>query len=361
MAADRFEWAVCIGRFQLFHDAQLALLREALNLAPRVAVLVGSAHMARSPRNPFRYEERVEAIRLALTEEERARVQFLPLRDVYDQERWVRQVRAAMAQLTGSANTRVVLVGHRKDATSDYLHDFPGWPLHDAGRQGEVHGKALRAVLYTAESLEVALAALASQVPASTVDFLRAWGQLPFLARLRAEWAELAEEHDKWAGSPYPPVFVTVDAVVRIADEVLLIRRGRAPGKGLLAVPGGFIEQRETAYQSAVRELQEETGFELLPSEMAHALKDQRVFDHPDRSQRGRVITHAFHFDLGERLRPEIAGSDDAAEARWVKIADLPSLEEQFHDDHFHILDAFLGITSEGGPPGSRSPRDPRP
>ena len=50
-----FEWAACIGRFQLFHDAQLTLLREALRLAPRVAVLVGSAHQARSPRNPFSF------------------------------------------------------------------------------------------------------------------------------------------------------------------------------------------------------------------------------------------------------------------------------------------------------------------
>jgi bifunctional NMN adenylyltransferase/nudix hydrolase len=345
MAGHGFEWAVCIGRFQLFHDAQLALLREALRLAPKVAVLIGSAHQARSPRNPFTFQERLEMIRLALEEDQRARVQFLPVRDVYDEKRWVRQVQDTMAKLTGSDRTRIVLVGHRKDPTSEYLDVFSGWPLHDAGRQGEIHGKALRAALYTAESLEPALAAMASQVPATTLDFLRSWSQLPFLARLKEEWAELAEEHDQWAMAPYPPVFVTVDAVVRIGDEVLLIRRGRAPGKGLLAVPGGFIEQRETAYQSAVRELQEETGFELLPTEMEFALKATRVFDHPDRSQRGRVITHAFYFDLGQRLRPEIAGSDDAAEARWVPIADLPSLEEQFHDDHFHILDSFLGIT----------------
>lgn len=345
MAAGGAEWAVCIGRFQLFHDAQLALLREALRLAPRVAVLVGSAHQARSPRNPFRFQERVDTIKLALTDEERARVDFVPVRDVYDEKRWVRQVQEAMARLTGSDRTRIVLVGHRKDPTGEYLGAFPGWPLHDVGFLGEIHGKALRAALYSAESLEAGLAAIASQVPATTLDFLRAWAQLPFLARLKQEWAELAQEHDKWAMAPYPPVFVTVDAVVRIGDEVLLIRRGRAPGKGLLAVPGGFIEQRETAYQSAVRELREETGFDLLPEEMEYALKGMRVFDHPDRSQRGRVITHAFHFDLGQRLRPEIAGSDDAAEARWVKISDLASLEEEFHDDHFHILDSFLGIT----------------
>ena len=66
MAASKFEWAVCIGRFQLFHNAQLALMREALRLAPRCAVLIGSAHQARSPRNPFTWAERMEAIRLAL-------------------------------------------------------------------------------------------------------------------------------------------------------------------------------------------------------------------------------------------------------------------------------------------------------
>lgn len=342
----RLDWAVCIGRFQPFHDAQLALLRQALQLAPRCAVLVGSAHNARSPRNPFTFTERVEMIRLALTEDERARVEFVALRDVYDQKRWVASVRAQVARLAGSPNARVVLVGHRKDPTSEYLDDFsPGWPVHDVGRQGEVHGKALRAALFSADSTEAGLAAISGQVPPSTLDFLRAWTQLPFFARLREEWRELAVENDKWAGSPYPPVLVTVDAVVRVGDDVLLIRRGRVPGKGLLAVPGGFIEQRETAYQSALRELQEETGFELLPQEMEHACKAMRIFDHPDRSQRGRVITHAFYFELGDRMRPEIAGGDDAEEARWVPIAQLPSLEDQFHDDHFHILDAFLAIT----------------
>ena len=75
------------------------------------------------------------------------------------------------------------------------------------------------------------------------LDFLRSWVQLPFLEKLREEWAELVEEQAKWATAPYPPVFVTVDAVVRIAQQVLLIRRGHSPGKGLLALPGGFIEQ----------------------------------------------------------------------------------------------------------------------
>lgn len=286
-------------------------------------------------------------IRLALPEADRDRVQFAPVRDYYDDTRWVAEVRAAVAGGVSTARDRVVLVGHAKDATSGYLADFPGWDVHDVGSQGDLHAKALRAALFAGDSLEASLAAIATQVPATTLSFVRSWAQLPCFSALQQEWQDLADERAKWAASPYPPVFVTVDAVVRIGQHVLLIRRGRSPGKGLLALPGGFLEQRETVYQSAVRELQEETGLKLLPSEMSASLKAVRVFDHPDRSLRGRVITHAHYFDLGSRKQPEIVGSDDAAEAAWHPIATLGEMEEQFHDDHFHILDFFLGLTEQ--------------
>lgn len=342
---DLFDLAVCIGRFQLLHKAQLTLIEQALSLAPRCVVVIGSAFHSRSPRNPFTWEERAQTIRLALPEAERERVTFVPMRDYYEQGRWTREVQAAVDAVAADRLARVVLVGHRKDATSEYLNDFTGWTLRDPGDLGPLHGKALRDAFFSSASADAALAAMASQLPPSTVDVLRAWARLPFHARLHEEWLELSEEHAKWAGSPYPPVFVTVDAVIRIADHVLLIRRGRAPGKGLLALPGGFLEQRETVYQSALRELEEETGFRLLPSDMEAALKAVRVFDHPDRSQRGRVITHAHYFDLGGRGLPEIAGGDDAEDARWVPIVQLPAMEDQFHDDHFHILDSFFELT----------------
>jgi bifunctional NMN adenylyltransferase/nudix hydrolase len=239
-------------------------------------------------------------------------------------------------------------VGHRKDATSEYLSDFPGWLLDDVGSQGDMHSSTLRDAFFGAagQPLEPALAALVSQAPPSTLGFLRAWAQLPCYRELAAEWASLRSERALWARAPYPPVFVTVDALIECAGHVLLIVRGRAPGKGLYALPGGFLEQRETVYQSALRELQEETGLHLLPGDIAHALKGVRVFDHPDRSQRGRVITHAHHFDLGARRLPEVSGSDDALSAAWAPIGELAAMEDRFHDDHFHILDSFLGLTA---------------
>ena len=290
-------------------------------------------------------------VRLALTEADRDRVCFLPVRDHYDAARWERAVRdgvtALVAGVEGAAPPAITLVGHFKDATSEYLRGFPDWPLLSVDRIRGADGTHLRDALFSAapDQADATLAALVEQAPATTTAFLRAWLQLPFARELAEEWRMLQQYKASWRAAPYPPVFVTVDAVVRCADHVLLIRRGQAPGRGLYAVPGGFIEPRETAYQSALRELAEETQLRLLDDTMRRCLRATAVFDHPDRSLRGRTITHAHFFDLGERELPEVRAGDDAQSVQWVPITRLAALEDQFHDDHFHMLDHFLGLT----------------
>jgi bifunctional NMN adenylyltransferase/nudix hydrolase len=339
--------SVYIGRFQPLHSGHLALLHTALAIAPQCVVVLGSAHQARTPKNPFTWQERADMIRLALPEADRARVHFLPIRDHYHHAKWVAAVRAGVAAIAPSGAANITLIGHLKDASSDYLHHFPGWRMHAMPRVHHADGTHLRDALFgqAGQALEPALAAIASYAPPSTVDFLRAWSALPHFAALAQEWAMLKHYHRSWVSAPYPPVFVTVDAVVCCAGHVLLIRRAAAPGKGLLALPGGFIEPRETLYQSALRELKEETHLHLLDATMQHSLKAVVVFDHPDRSRCGRTITHAHHFDLGQRELPELQAADDALSAQWLPAAELCALESQFHDDHFHILNHFLKLT----------------
>src|SRR4051812_21916153 len=218
-----FDLAVLVGRFQPLHDAHLALLARALAIAPRVVVVVGSSYQARTPRNPFTWTERAEMIRLALPEADRDRLTLLPMRDYYDEARWVAAVRQAVSALPGvEPSQRIALVGHFKDATSSYLGAFPGWTLESVERLPGADGAHLRDALFASlpedphqpPQLEAALAAFVDQAPPSTTAFLRAWTALPFVGELAGEWRMLRRYKEAWRAALYAPTFVTVDAVL---------------------------------------------------------------------------------------------------------------------------------------------------
>jgi len=66
------------------------------------------------------------------------------------------------------------------------------------------------------------------------------------------------------------------------------------------------------------------------------------------RSVRGRVITKAFHFDLPEDGDlPVVVGSDDAAHALWVSMADFAKIEDKLFEDHGDIIQHFFHGTSK--------------
>lgn len=341
-----YDTALYIGRFEPPHAGHMALLQRALDSAPQAIVVMGSAWQVRSPKNPFTWPEREAMLRAALSANDNARLQVLAVRDYYNEAVWVQAVRRAVAQCT-PAGARIALVGHFKDATSRYLEHFPGWDLINMARQGSIDATTIRDAYFgaTPATATAALAPLADQIPASTLTALGTFAQQTEYTTLQEEWRVLRAHRQSWAHAPYPPVFVTVDAVLRCRNQVLLIRRAHAPGKGQLAVPGGFIEQRETLWQSCLRELAEETHCAVSEAQLRSALQSVAVFDHPDRSQRGRTITHAHYFDLGDVPLPAVQADDDALQAQWVPVAQLAALEDRFFEDHFHMLDHFLGLT----------------
>lgn len=342
-----YDAAVLIGRFQPLHSGHVALLQETLAQARQVIVILGSAFQARTPKNPFTWQERAQLLRAALPATARARLTALPVRDYYNEPLWARAVQQAVADHTDKG-ARIALVGHFKDDTSGYLRAFPGWDLIGLARQGAIDATPIRNAYFgaTAATLDTALTPLAQFLPAATSDWLRQFAQTPHYAALQEEWRVLREYRASWATAPYPPVFVTVDALLRCQGKVLLIRRGHAPGKGLWALPGGFVEPNDTLWQSCLRELAEETHCALPEEHLRAALQGQQIFDHPQRSQRGRVITQAYFFDLGWQALPDVRGGDDAAHAEWVEQARLAGMEDQFHDDHWHILNEFLGLST---------------
>lgn len=129
----------------------------------------------------------------------------------------------------------------------------------------------------------------------------------------------------------YPRPSVTVDIIVftlRDNDlQVLLIKRKHPPFEGMWAIPGGFVDIDESLEEAALRELREETGVEDVYLEQLY------TFGNPDRDPRGRVITVAyFAVAPADAIRPR--AGDDAAEARWWSMYNLPPLAF----DHTEIL-----------------------
>jgi 8-oxo-dGTP diphosphatase len=127
-------------------------------------------------------------------------------------------------------------------------------------------------------------------------------------------------------------IAITVDAVI-IADinnqlKVLLIKRKNEPFKELWALPGGFLEEDEELEAGAKRELKEETGLEVSSMEQI------KTFGTLGRDPRGRTLSIAFLARIREEQ--EVNGADDAAEAKWFNLNELPKLAF----DHLEILDS---------------------
>lgn len=155
----------------------------------------------------------------------------------------------------------------------------------------------------------------------------------------------IQEYKDMWKNSPYPVTFVTSDMFVfcNSTNSILLIKRGGYPGKGLWALPGGFLDQNETTQECAYRELKEETGLDLsiyLKLEQGEIF-DPIVFDEPNRDPRGRFITHVYsHHFYNERYSfNKVKKHDDAGHVEWVNIDRIKEMtKEDFFADHYKIL-----------------------
>jgi 8-oxo-dGTP diphosphatase len=127
----------------------------------------------------------------------------------------------------------------------------------------------------------------------------------------------------------YRNPILTVDGVLVVDGRLLLVRRGREPEKGKLALPGGIVEYGETTEEAVVRELKEETGIGTRPVRLLG------VYSNPDRDPRGHFITVAYVLALEDG---DLQAGDDAAEAILQPIDEIPSLAF----DHNKIIADFL-------------------
>lgn len=344
----KYDFGIVIGRFQPFHLAHQNLIKHSLALAEKVIIILGSARSASDVKNPFTPAMREEIIRRCFPQEEN-RLIFRAVRDYpYNDHVWTAEVQNIVAEVAEEKeNAKISIVGFFKDRSSYYLNLFPQWNFEEFYCSDKkllnLNASLIREKYFTEsvdwqEFLPTQVSA-ALDVFKQTEDFENLQREFQYLQKYKAD--------TRFVGVPYEPVFLTTDAVVVQSGHILVIRRGHQPGKGLLALPGGFLASNMTLEDNAIKELKEETQIKVPAQVLRGSIKTSHVFDYPERSQRGRTVTFAYFIELESNLKdglPRVKGGDDAAKAFWLPLSALGEKEDEFFEDHLHILRYFLGL-----------------
>lgn len=358
----QFDGLIFIGRFQPFHNGHLEVIRKASKLAEKVLIIIGSANAHQNVRNPFTYSQRVEMIGKTLIAENITNFTIAGQNDVpYNDQVWVKNLQATVSSIF-SNNEKLGLIGHAKDESSYYLKLFPEFASVDCSGVN-VNDKLLNATDIRNDFFGYTDPDIWSNVPFPVKAWLEEYSKTEEYKKLMEEFEFVAKYKKQWAAAPYPPIFVTVDAVVIQAGHILLVTRGAMPGKGKLAMPGGFLNQYERLEDAVIRELGEETCIDIPPAVLKSKAVKTQHFAYPYRSSRGRTITFATLFNLDDEITrrlnitakgratirqgiglTKVKGADDAAHAAWYKISDLK--KSDLFEDHYDIIMTMLGDVS---------------
>jgi bifunctional NMN adenylyltransferase/nudix hydrolase len=335
----KYDTLVLIGRFQPIHNAHLEIIKRATALCDKLVIVTGSAAQPRTYKNPFTSAERARMIKAATG----GLNMFINVEEnpdtIYNDQAWAVRVQALVAKHT-TAGDRVGIIGHKKDDSSFYLDMFPQWGFENVELIEFLSAVNIRDLYF---KRDVNMSFIKGVVPESTFNFLVEFKSTPEYEQIIREREFVINYKKQYASLPYPPIFSTADAVVIQSGHVLMVKRRAEPGKGLWALPGGYVNANtdKSVEAAMLRELREETQIKVPAPVLKGSIVRSKVFDAIERSPRGRIITHAFHIQLPDGELPRVKGSDDAEKARWVPIAEVRS--DECFEDHYEIIQHFLG------------------
>ena len=337
----KYNTLVLVGRFQPVHNAHIEIIQRAKTMADKLVVIVGSAKQPRTYKNPFTADERREMLYAATRGIVDANFSISIEQNtdsMYNDQAWLARTQSLVAKHTKPGD-RIGIIGHKKDASSFYLDMFPQWTFENVETIDPLNATDIRGCFFTRHLQSF----IEGTVPQTTMDFLKEFKETEDFQQIIRERKFVEDYKKQYASLPYPPIFVTTDAVVICSGHVLMIKRRSEPGRGLWALPGGFVnaETDKSVQDAAIRELREETGIKVPAPVLIGSIQDNRVFDAIGRSTRGRTITHCFLIVLPDGDLPKVKGADDAEKARWIPIAELDS--SVCYEDHYEIMQYFVG------------------
>lgn len=346
MSNKKFNTLVYIGRFQPVHNAHIEIIHRATSMCDKLIIIIGSVGLPRTYKNPWSGPERsrmiVDSLSYIMYSSD-CEINIQYAQDyLYNDQVWATQIQQIVSQHTNKSE-KIGIIGHKKDESTFYLDMFPQWEFVEQPLIEPLNATNIRDLYFRNP---VNMKFIENVVPEPVFNILLEWKDSSERNQVISERTFIETYKQQFASLAYPPVFVTTDAIVIQSGHILMIKRKAEPGRGLWALPGGFLNANSdrSLKDAMLRELREETGIKVPSPVLSGSISAVKVFDAIDRSARGRTITHAYLIILPDGPLPKIKGMDDAEKARWIPISNVNS--EQCFEDHYEIIQNMIGLTN---------------
>ncbi len=127
------------------------------------------------------------------------------------------------------------------------------------------------------------------------------------------------------------PVPAVASILFNKKREILLVKRGEEPKKGMWALPGGFMEVRETVEDAVIRETEEETGLKM---------EDIKLLDVATEDSK-RYTTVLLVSFFSDKFSGEMAPGDDSVEVKFFYFKNIPEIA---FSSHRRFINKFFEI-----------------